>query len=421
MSALKVFPWFVAALLLPAFAFHLGAQAPARHLESVLDTTVNYGAFHFFQLRFHRGSNATSSKNETVADIFQSSAYNGLDFRLGWQTTGEKAWQRLLRYPTYGVGIASYLYSVEDVSNLIGEPSGIYGFIGIPLYRGPGFKFHSDLDLSAGLTYDLNPYDEITNPYNDAVGSRILFYFDFDLSFTHWLSKRLDLTYGLSLIHFSNGRSRTPNLGVNMVGLHLGMRYHFNALQPFTRKVLPDRPLAWRPTFIRDPVPKFKGYWISKLWTSVGTAASNPAPEDDQGNPQSLAGPNYFTSSTGVELQRRYGGLGSVGLGISYMFDASLADNYETGEPSVWQRSLVSIGPLHEFFFNRLAIFTQFGVYLHVTEEAKTSRGGWHLRAGGRIYLGEQSFIHAALKTRNGGIADWVEFGFGMGWPFGRR
>ncbi len=414
--------WLIATLILVlGVRMECLAQSPAERLEQRIDTLPNYGAFHFFQFRYHIGSNATSSKDETVANIFSSSGYDGFDFRLGWQTTGEKAWQQLLRYPTYGVGFASYLYSEEEVNNLIGEPAGIYGFLGLPLYRGKGRKFQSDLDLSAGLTYDLNPYDFTTNPYNDAVGSRILFYFNFDLTFNHYLSRRLDLSYGLSLIHFSNGRIRTPNLGVNMVGLHLGLRYNFNALQPYTRKVLPDRRLAWRPSFEKHEIPRYPDHWIAKIWTSLGSASTSPPSEDEEGNPQSVAGPSYLTGSTGLEVHRRYGALASVGLGMSYMFDFGLGERYENKEASFWQKSLISIGPLHELFFNKLSIFTQVGVYLHITEEVKPMLGGWHLRAGGRIYVGDNTFIHAALKTRNGGIADWVEFGFGTGFPFGAK
>ena len=327
-----------------------------------------------------------------------------------------------MRFPEYGFGIGGFFYTVRDVANAIGDPNGFYGFMGIPLHKGKGFKFHIDLDLAAGLTFDLNPYDPITNPYNDAVGSRILFYFNFDLEFKHKLSERLDLTYGLSFIHFSNGRLRTPNLGVNMAGFNIGLRYFFNPLRPYTKKVLPDEKLQLRPNYITEKPEKAPNYFFGRVWTSFGTAATNP-PVDTTLPPdstQNLAGPNYLTHSTGLDYQYRIGRLFSTGLAISYQFDAGLVEQFPNRDATIWQRSQISLGPHFEFYFNRISIMGQFMIYAYAAPEVKELVGNWHFRAGGRVHINKNLFAQFTLKTRNGGIADWVEWGIGYSWAHGK-
>lgn len=398
------------------------SQNASDHVRQQMEKTRNYGKFHYLQVRYHRGSNATSSRNETVANLFQSSAYNGYDIRMGWVTTGEKPWQRVLRYPEYGFGISGFFYSVREVENLIGDPSGVYGFIGVPLHKGKGFRFSIDLDLAAGLTYDLNPYDPITNPYNDAVGSRILYYFDFDLDFKHKLSQRLDLIYGLTFIHFSNGRTRTPNLGVNMSGINVGLRYHFNPLGPYVKKLNPDIEVPIRPDYVLEMPPKAPNYFFGNAWTSFGTAAINP-PQDTtlpDSIPQNQAGPNYLTHTTGIDYNYRIGRLFAFGLAATFHFDAGWAVRYEGNRASFWQKTNLSAGANFLFNFNRLAIMGQAMLYVAQTEELKQLLGSFHFRAGGRVHINRNLFAQFTLKTRNGGIADWVEFGIGYSWRHGK-
>lgn len=56
----------------------------------------------------------------------------------------------------------------------------------------------------------------------------------------------------------------------------------------------------------------------------------------------------------------------------------------------------------------RFAFIGNVGGYIHKPFEQK---GGFYLRGGGPIGLTENLDTHIALKTRNGGIADWIEWG----------
>ena len=43
------------------------------------------------------------------------------------------------------------------------------------------------------------------------------------------------------------------------------------------------------------------------------------------------------------------------------------------------------------------------------------------MRAGGRIGLTDNLDAHIALKTRNGGIADWIEWGIAYKLKVGKK
>ena len=379
------------------------------------DSTQNYGYyFNFIQFKVHRGANVTSSGTDWVRDMFAGSGYWGADLRIGFQTTGKYDWQQVLNYPTYGFGFSTYRFDVDTVANLIGNPAGVYGFFGWPLYRGKGGKFHLDFDAAVGLTYDLNAYDPITNPYNDAVGSKILYYFDFAFSANQRISERLDLNLGAHLIHFSNGRMRTPNLGVNMLGLDLGIRYNLNPMTPYVKYMDPNRQLAVRPELEPKRVlPKYQKYGIWNLWAAAGFNTTSRSGEDENGNPVDLRGPSYFASTLAAEWQYKLSRTFSGGLAFNYFFDGSLGEQYPNGDATVWQRSTVGLGPTFEFFIHRFSFAGTVGFYVYRAEEVKSIRNPIYLRGAFRYRITEHIFAHAALKTMNGAVADYVEFGVG--------
>ncbi len=49
-----------------------------------------------------------------------------------------------------------------------------------------------------------------------------------------------------------------------------------------------------------------------------------------------------------------------------------------------------------------------YGRYIHKQFE---KRGKWYMRVGGKLGITETLDAHVALKTRDGGIADWIELG----------
>ena len=60
------------------------------------------------------------------------------------------------------------------------------------------------------------------------------------------------------------------------------------------------------------------------------------------------------------------------------------------------------------YLIERFSFIFNIGGYIY---KPFPQRGSWFMRAGGRIGLTPHLDAHIALKTRNGGVADWIEWG----------
>ena len=87
-------------------------------------------------------------------------------------------------------------------------------------------------EWNLGLTFGWKPYDEIDNPDNKLIGSRVTAYIGFDL-YMRWIASRhVDLNFGLNVTHYSNGNTQFPNLGLNTAALRIGAAYYINRHSP---------------------------------------------------------------------------------------------------------------------------------------------------------------------------------------------
>lgn len=87
-------------------------------------------------------------------------------------------------------------------------------------------------EWNLGLTFGWKPYDEIDNPDNKLIGSRVTAYIGFDL-YLRWIASRhVDLNFGLNVTHYSNGNTQFPNLGLNTAALRIGAAYYINRHSP---------------------------------------------------------------------------------------------------------------------------------------------------------------------------------------------
>ena len=90
------------------------------------------------------------------------------------------------------------------------NPSGLFGFINLPMIRRPKFVLGSDVIL--GISYDFNPYHVDDNPQNSVIGSQVNVWAGYSLTGQCQDSLRSDITVVAGFIHFSNVRTQTPNM-----------------------------------------------------------------------------------------------------------------------------------------------------------------------------------------------------------------
>ena len=160
-------------------------------------------------------------------------SFSATDLRLGWQSRGDKAWHHTHNLPYYGIGIHNIVFSkVEE----LGYPAALYFFFGAPFSRNTKSSF--DYEFSFGLSHNWEPYDNVDNPFNLAIGSYRNAYIDAKVKYVRYLGKRMSLDAGFRFTHFSNGAMKFPNAGINLFAPFVGLRYNVIAREPTPREHL---------------------------------------------------------------------------------------------------------------------------------------------------------------------------------------
>lgn len=371
----------------------------AQNWRSEIEGNKNYGKFNTFQISGHTGSHLYTGRG---LEGFLDNGYAGVEIRLGWQSTGKEWWQANAKFPSYGIG---YYSGVIGDPEVMGNPNALYLWFSQPLTN-PNLRHVLIWELAVGLTYDLKAWDPEDNPYNDAIGSSATVYFNANIGGKSQLNREMDLTYGIDLTHFSNGRSFTPNYGLNMFGVNVGMRYHFNPMQKFVQAQDPELILAVRPTYeYKTAPPKPKGYDIS-AYLAVGTVQAEPEGDEE--------GARYGTSSFVIDFRRVYAHKGAWYIGADVFYDASLyekSNEIKNGMDPV-PGDYVNLGAHigHEYNIWNVGLVTQVGTYLYKTIDA---RGNMWMRVGANYKFSDRFFAQVSLKTQNGAAADWIEWGVG--------
>lgn len=361
----------------------------------LLAQTNTDGRYRTIQLSGHSGAHLYGG--ETLDDETISS-YGALEVKFAWQNSNPEGWASQYGYPSYGFG----LYSGElGDPQIFGHPNAFFGFINFPISN-PSMRNAFRIEPSLGFTYNLEPYDTEKNPLNDAIGSRVTVYFNVNFGWAYKWTKELDLLYGMDFSHFSNGRSNTPNWGLNMLGLNLGLRYHYNADEfkiskdPYASRSLPARYL--RPE--RKLNTKVEDNQSINLYVAGGTVQTYP----EEG--ESFDNERYNTFSAVVDYQHKFNNMHGVSAGFDFFYDASLETRFPDDSSQYY---LAGIHGGYDFMFYKFTIGAHLGTYL----TDKRGKEPYFARVSIRYEVFKWAFAQVGLKT-DAFAADWIEFGVGF-------
>ncbi len=306
---------------------------------------------------------------------------------LSWnkETTGENEWEERLNYPDFGV---SFIY--QDFKNdVLGEDYGLYGHYNF--YFGDRTRDKNDflLRLGVGLAYNTNPYDKVENSKNTAFGSHITASIYAMANYKRKITKNISAQTGLTFIHYSNGNTKAPNNGVNLLGLNVGLNYELNSVE----KEYQHR----ERTIFKEPIK----------YNIVLRGGANEADVVNSGLYP------FFTAS--FYADKRLSHLSAVQLGADvfvseflkeYVKYKNSVDN-ENNNPNEYVRVGIIAG--HELFINKLSLLTQLGVYLY---DPVGFESAIYERIGLKRYFGKKMFGTISLKA-HAARAEAVEFGIG--------
>ena len=319
----------------------------------------------------------------------------GLDVNFQWKTYGKKEWHQRRRYPIIGVGLAYTNYGIDSV---YGRLFSLYPNITIPLITGR--KIEWALRIGDGIGYAtrtfsrLHPFDTI----NNAIGSKINDYGSFMMDVRYHINTHWDVQLGANFTHYSDASFHQPNLGVNLYGTHIGVKY-------FPGTSAPKR-------IVRELKP-LKNRWLAQFRLTMAGNQSN-AP----------LGPTYpIYLATGYVSKRWISKNKFIG-GLDYAYYKNIHEFLMNNQSFVplgaeyahSYKTAVFAG--NEFLLGRVGVVLQVGYYLH---QAYQVQGKVYEKLGGNLYLVQKEhgpikefFLCGYLKTHLS-VAELAEFGFGMG------
>jgi len=359
------------------------------------NNTNKNNRFRYIELRTHTGFHAYTGNDDLKE--FLETGYGSLEVRIGWQPTKEDHWASQYGYPSYGFGIYSGFVGSPQI---FGKPNAVYGFIKFHLGSDDKRNVFS-IEPALGLTYNLEAFDSEENPLNNAIGARMAVYLNLKFGWTYKWTREIDITYGFDGTHMSNGRIYTPNYGLNMMGIHLGLSYHYN---PDQRKVNNDiySSIDLLPVRFKRPHKKAntkfsKNNNFINFYAAIGTVQSYA----DQGT--SIR----FNAYSGVvEYQHKFNNMHSVSAGFDYFFDGSLIEDFPNDNS---KRNHYGVHAGYDFMFYNFTVTGHIGTYLNKNE----TKPAIFFRPALRYNISKRVYAQVGLKAR-GFAADWVEFGLGI-------
>jgi hypothetical protein len=300
-----------------------------------------------------------------------------LHIEIGKTTYGNKSWQNLYNYPSLGIG---YYRSTLGNREILGTCNSLYGFIETPYYTER--KITLQYKFGFGLAYLDKTYNLDNNIYNSAIGSHINFFvhLSFDAKINLY-NKKWYLKTGIGLTHMSNGKTQTPNLGLNLIDFHINTCYYFG-----------DR---------INNIPKKKHY--RKPHTFIGIIT---------GGFKEFSAPNlgkYFAGSTIIEYEYAIKNKLSVGTGFDCFYDGVLHKTFKNeNDPSALRHAIrTGIHAGITYYFGDVGFVLQVGSYIKPYYQDISPI---YKRFGLRAKINKHLIANLSLKT-HWAKADIIEIG----------
>lgn len=372
---MKVFSFLFITLILIG-PFKISAQEKhfhsLEHPKVVFETNGQYGKIVKHTQRF-------------TAEVSEPS-FN-FEFGAAFRNFGEKAWQRKLHYPEVGI---SYIYTHYGDSDVFGQAHGLLPHIRFWITRGKIADFY--FRLGSGLAYISRPYNPVSNPTNNVIGSKINNITQLRFGTDFHIDNRTDLTLGFTFTHHSNARTQSPNLGTNIPAVSLGVRH-----APFKKTY----------TYQTDSLPKPEKRNEYNYRFSMGITD------------RAIGGPKYPVYIHSFYYARHTSVANKVWVGATWATNMGKFDRIldsETPENKLYRASDLSLFVADEIMLGKFGVFFLLGVYLF---EPELNYAPIYAKLGVNYYFldfgknHQKLFVGANLKTHYS-IAEYPEFGVGI-------
>lgn len=304
----------------------------------------------------------------------------GLELEVSKRAWGNWEFYDLYKNALAGVSFQAFLL---DKEKRLGNQYAMLGFF--QQESGIRKKLTFFYRIGGGLGYASRRFDLLENNTNNLISSHINFSLTAKTGVKVEIKRTILLSSGISLLHFSNGAYKMPNLGTNIPSVFFTAEY--------LAVRLTDPVIGWKEN-------AFKAYSFIEASIKGGMKEGFP-----------VNGPKFpifvITGLAGRQINQK----SSLNFGIDFQYDGSIkrqADTMGLGGGFNYTRTAITAG--HELSLGRISILTQLGIYVIQPVPFYTKI---YQRYGLKYYVKDDLFAQVTLKT-HGGRADFVEWGLGI-------
>ena len=310
---------------------------------------------------------------------------DGIMVNFGKRTDGSKEWHQAYNYPEYG----GYFLYQDFKSQPLGQNYAVGAF-----YNFYFWKRQLQFKISQGIAFTTNPYDKVDNSKNKAFGSKLMGNTNFGFTYDNQtLFKNIGFHAGILFTHYSNGRVKSPNSGINTYLLNLGVNYNFS--ENFNR--------------IADTTQVKKSYKEPIKYNVILRTGINENPIVNSGQ-----FPFYHI---GFYADKRLNRKSALQFGAELFLTESIKEyikDFSVAYPdrnvaanTDYKRIGIFIG--HELIINRISLEAQLGYYVYQPFKKDIPI---YDRVGIKYYFTDKIFLGFTIKTHLF-LAEALEFGVG--------
>jgi hypothetical protein len=321
----------------------------------------------------------------------------GVEIAVLHQAKQERLWAVLHKRPQI-----AYLLGVQTLGNdhVLGQ-----AFYAVPSLNFRVFrlgKFEGQFRIGWGLAYLSQSFHSIYNPSNIVMGSRWNACATVRFLARYAITPAWRIVLGMNATHYSNGGFVTPNLGINIPALQVGVQYEWGQAIA-TRDTFRQQFLSALPPYAKGVRPFVR---VALGGTEIATS-------------QGVKYPIYGITLGVSKLLAR---TSKLRLAVDYLYNtAPRAFDQHQGLRILqhWDYARLSIMAGHELLFGHWGLLSNLGVYLNnhrLQRSLLTAELGFNFYS--RNYLkqqGQQFWLGCHVRTY-GGEAEFVQVVLGFQW-----
>lgn len=332
--------------------------------------------------KIHSGLNLPFYK---ALDYLIDDDIHAAEISVAFPSDGDDPWERIYHYPETGLGYSHWSLGNDEI---LGRAHAVYGFINIPVFGKRSFAFY--WQVSAGGAFITKKFSIGENYLNRAIGSHANVFIRFAIDGEIKLTNRSNIIFGTGITHFSNGKTRSPNYGINAGSVSFGMNYRFGNEEIITSET---------------ELPAIGKKLINTIIVSAGTKVYD-----------NLDGRTYVAGSISYNLERRINQYARAGLGSNLSFDGSIREGLvaEKYEQEISSPDLFRLG-VHVSYacrYKNLIAGLQIGHYLYSRYRVLTNI---YNRVSVQYVFNSKIIGSISIKS-HWGKADCLEYGIGYTW-----